>query len=110
MACIVRWPQRDLWIDFYNLGGRNACRPAYRAPPPRERSGMTRWRRGRGFVDEAERIVLRGGALDGKDAELVIVPRGIPHLWALTDELVVTVSGDLSRAELLRVAESLEKR
>jgi hypothetical protein len=31
----------------------------------------------------------------------------IPHLWAQTDELVVTVGGDLSRAELVRVAESL---
>jgi hypothetical protein len=29
MACIVRWPRHDLKIDFYNLGGRNACRPAY---------------------------------------------------------------------------------
>jgi outer membrane lipoprotein-sorting protein len=65
---------------------------------------------GEGFRDEPELIVLRGGALDGEDAELVIVPRGIPHVWALTDDLVVTVGGDLSRAELVRVAESLERR
>lgn len=31
-----------------------------------------------------------------------------PYLWAMTNRLVVTVSGDLTRAELLRVAESLE--
>jgi hypothetical protein len=37
----------------------------------------------------------------------VIVPRGIPHLWAKTERLVVTVGGDLGRAELVRVAESL---
>jgi hypothetical protein len=65
---------------------------------------------GEGFVDRRERITLRRGALRGGRAELVIVPRGLPHLWALDDELVVTVAGDLSRAELLRVAESLRPR
>jgi len=64
---------------------------------------------GEGYRDEPEPVTLAGGALDGVKAKLVIVPRGIPHLWALTDELVVTVSGDLSRDELLRVAHSLEK-
>lgn len=62
---------------------------------------------GEGFRDEPERITLRDGALDGVEAELLIVPRNVPHLWALTDELVVTVSGDLSREELIDVAESL---
>jgi hypothetical protein len=38
---------------------------------------------------------------------VVIDPRTIPHLWAMTDRLVVTVSGDLSRAELIAVAEAL---
>jgi hypothetical protein len=28
-ACTVRWPRHGLRIDFYNLGGRNACRPAF---------------------------------------------------------------------------------
>jgi hypothetical protein len=28
-VCIVRWPQHGLKIVFYNLGGQNACRPAY---------------------------------------------------------------------------------
>jgi hypothetical protein len=64
---------------------------------------------GEGFVDTSEQILLRDGALSGVTAELVIVPRGIPHLWAVTDELVVTVAGDLSRAELVRVAESARR-
>ena len=31
-----------------------------------------------------------------------------PDVWATTDRLVVTVSGDLTRPELLQVTESLE--
>jgi outer membrane lipoprotein-sorting protein len=65
---------------------------------------------GEGFVDKPERLTIEQGALAGERAELVVVPRGIPHLWALTDELVVTVSGDLTRAELVRITESLERR
>ena len=62
---------------------------------------------GEGLVDRPERIRLDTGALAGVDAELVLSPRGIPHVWAVTDRLVVTVSGDLSRTELLAVAGSL---
>jgi outer membrane lipoprotein-sorting protein len=65
---------------------------------------------GEGFVDERQRVRIRAGALEGERAEIVIVPRAIPHLWSPTDELVVTVGGDLSRAELVRIAESLERR
>jgi hypothetical protein len=65
---------------------------------------------GEGFVDRPERIRLERGALSGVEANLVIVPLAIPHIWALTDELVVTVAGDLDREELLRVAESLGAR
>lgn len=64
---------------------------------------------GEGFVDERPRVRISAGALAGERAEVVIVPRGIPHLWSVTDELVVTVGGDLSRAELVRVTESLER-
>jgi hypothetical protein len=35
------------------------------------------------------------------------VPLNVPHLWAKTDDLVVTVSGGVSRGDLLRIAESL---
>jgi hypothetical protein len=65
---------------------------------------------GEGFVDRPERIRLKRGALSGVEAHLLIVPLAIPHIWALTDELVVTVAGDLSREQLLRVAESLGAR
>ena len=62
---------------------------------------------GEGYVDSPERIVARRGALSGVELNLLIVPRNVPHVWALTDELVVTVSGDLGRNELVRVTESL---
>jgi hypothetical protein len=65
---------------------------------------------GEGFVDRPEQIRLERGALSGVEANLLIIPLAIPHIWALTDELVVTVAGDLDRAELLRVAESLGVR
>jgi hypothetical protein len=57
-----------------------------------------------GFIDHPERV--SAGRLQG---ELVVSPQTTPHLWALTDTLVVTVGGDLSRAELLQVAASLGK-
>jgi hypothetical protein len=62
---------------------------------------------GEGYRDEPERITLESGALAGEEAELLIDPLAIPHVWVITDQLVVTVSGDLTRDELLRVAESL---
>ena len=62
---------------------------------------------GEGFQDEPEQLVLQGGALDGAPAQLMLDARVTPHLWALSDTLVVTVSGDLSRAELLTVSQSL---
>lgn len=63
---------------------------------------------GEGFVDNPETLRLERGALSGVEANLLVVPLTIPHIWALTDELVVTVAGDLSREDLVRVAESLE--
>jgi hypothetical protein len=65
---------------------------------------------GEGFVDHPERVDVSTGALAGADAELVLSPRALPHLWALTNRLVVTVGGDLGRSELTRVAESLHAR
>jgi hypothetical protein len=65
---------------------------------------------GEGYRDEPERVVLSRGALAGTEAELLIAPRNTPHIWALTDDLVITIAGDLSRAELLAVAESLAAR
>ena len=64
---------------------------------------------GEGYLDDAERLVIGRGALEGAPAELVVVPRGTPHVWAETGELVVTVAGALGRDELVRVVESLER-
>jgi hypothetical protein len=62
---------------------------------------------GEGFVDEPELVPIAAGALRGVEAELVLTARGIPHVWARTGSLVISVGGDLSRDELVRVAESL---
>lgn len=62
---------------------------------------------GEGYIDEPESVRLRRGALSDVEANVLIVPLNVPHLWALTDDLVVTVSGGLSRVDLVRVAESL---
>ncbi len=42
------------------------------------------------------------------DGELVVEAPFVPHLWGITGDIVVTVSGDLPRAELERVAGSLQ--
>jgi hypothetical protein len=62
---------------------------------------------GEGLRDEPEEVLLEGGALGGETGQLLIDPLAIPHVWVMTDRLVVTVSGDLTREELMKVAESL---
>jgi hypothetical protein len=64
---------------------------------------------GEGLPDRPERVTIAGGALDGAPAELVIGPRAVPHLWTVAGGLVLTVSGDLGRDELLEAAGSLER-
>jgi hypothetical protein len=64
---------------------------------------------GEGYRDEPRPLELRAGALAGARAELVLAPRAAPHVWAVTPELVVTVGGDLGRADLVRVTESLRR-
>jgi hypothetical protein len=61
-----------------------------------------------GFTDRPESVTIGSGALAGAEAQLVVSPRTTPHVWALTDRLVVTVGGDLSRSELVHVAGSLQ--
>lgn len=61
---------------------------------------------GEGFVDQPERFTVAGGELAGARAELVISPRGIPHVWTVDADLVATVAGDASAEELRRMAES----
>jgi hypothetical protein len=60
--------------------------------------------------DRAEPVMLWRAALSDVEAKLLLMPRIVPHLWALGDDRVATVSGDLHRAELARVAEWRESR
>jgi hypothetical protein len=62
---------------------------------------------GQGHVQGTQRVTFSSGVLANKAGHLVIGPFAAPHIWALTDKLVVTVSGDLTRAELVQVAGSL---
>jgi hypothetical protein len=55
-----------------------------------------------------EVVTFADGALRGRRGELVIDANSVPHAWAVAGPLVVTVAGNLDRAELIRVAESLE--
>jgi len=65
---------------------------------------------GEGFVDEPQPFVVGSGALAGAGAELVVSPRGTPHVWTIDDRLVVTIAGDASGDELRRMAESFSPR
>jgi len=62
---------------------------------------------GEGFVVREQPVRLDRGALSGARSRLIIDPRAIPHLWALTGRYLVTVSGDLGADEIVRVATSL---
>jgi hypothetical protein len=65
---------------------------------------------GQGHVPGTQRVTFSSGVLASRDGHLVTGPFAAPHIWALTDKLVLTVSGDLTRAELLQVAGSLRPR
>lgn len=43
----------------------------------------------------------------GFRGQLVVTAGDVPHVWGVSDRLIVTVSGDLARDELQRVARSL---
>ncbi len=61
---------------------------------------------------EPEQVTLATGALQGASAELVSrIPEelGRSQMWALGRELVVTVWGDLDKAESMVLAESLQQ-
>jgi hypothetical protein len=59
------------------------------------------------YLPDRSATPLVGGLLDGRTAQVGIYPLVWPHLWAWTDDLVITVAGDLTRSELVRVAQSL---
>jgi hypothetical protein len=59
-------------------------------------------------VYNPERVRLAGGALDGVLAEVSTRGATRPnHLWALTNDLVIFIVGDLDRDGLVAVAQSL---
>jgi len=62
---------------------------------------------GEGYIDRPEPVMLASGAFAGCVAEVLINVLTTPHLWAMNDTLVLTISGDLTRDELLAVAESM---
>ena len=55
----------------------------------------------------SQSLRLDSGPLAGVPLHLVVDPRVLPHVWGTTDELVVTVAGDLTSAELVEVAHRL---
>jgi hypothetical protein len=62
---------------------------------------------GEGYVDHPERVTLETGVLRGDDAQVVLSPHGVPHVWTVANGVVITIAGDLSRAELVTLAGSL---
>jgi hypothetical protein len=58
--------------------------------------------------DQREKVTLESGALRGVEAQLATPTLGVPHLWAFHDGLLITVAGDLTRDQLLTIANSLE--
>lgn len=65
---------------------------------------------GEGQEVQPQAVTIRGGAFRGARAERMVAavtPATPPHLWLISDGLVVTVSGTLSGDELVKVAESL---
>jgi hypothetical protein len=58
--------------------------------------------------DQRENVTIESGALRGVVAHVATPTLGVPHLWAFHDGLMVTVAGDLTRDQLLLVANSLE--
>ena len=63
---------------------------------------------GEGSFVEERPLVLSDGALAGSRARLVIDAQATPHIWALTDNLVVTIAGPLSAGRLIAAAASLQ--
>lgn len=48
-------------------------------------------------------------SLAGYEGRLVIDPNSVPHVWAIAGPLVVTIAGNVSGADLRRIAASLQR-
>ncbi len=53
-------------------------------------------------------VRLRGVAYSGYIAHIVVEPDHWPHLWVRKEPYVATGSGDLTPAQMVRIAESLQ--
>jgi hypothetical protein len=60
-----------------------------------------------GMVPDAQPVRLELPGRQPLEGTVVVDAPLVPHLWGITGDIVVTVSGDLSRTELERVAGSL---
>jgi len=83
-----------------------------RKPPCSKTGGFPRWSdpigAGEGTVVDERPLALSEGALADSRARLVIDAQAVPHIWALTDNLVVTIAGPLSANQLIAAAGSLQ--
>jgi len=52
-------------------------------------------------------VGLKGGSFEGVTAHIVVDPGFWPHLWVKKGGWVATVAGDLTRAQMVRIAASL---
>jgi hypothetical protein len=57
-----------------------------------------------------EQVTFTDGALQGRQGHLVLEPDALPHIWAVTPAVVVTIAGNVTSDELLQVANSLALR
>jgi hypothetical protein len=60
------------------------------------------------LATQVEQVQLTGGAWRGTTAYVVMPILDSPHLWAWKDGVLLTVGGDLTRDQLVAVANSLE--
>ena len=61
------------------------------------------------FESRTRNVRLSSGPFAGETAHIVVDPSVLPHLWVTNGGNTVTVSGDLSAADMVRVAESLRR-
>lgn len=62
---------------------------------------------GEGQDGATRTVTLEGGLLDRAQARVVLDPLSIPNVWAMGDDPVITVAGDLTPEELVAAAQSI---
>jgi hypothetical protein len=64
-------------------------------------------RRWRYYQSRTRDVAIHSGPFTGRVAHVVVDPSVLPHLWVRDPMFTVTVSGDLSAADMVHVVESL---